>query len=79
MHPTFYRRAKFDAATSRYRVAGVPPGEYVAFALDTIPEDAEYNAAFLREFDDRGVRVTVEAGKSVGVRVPMIELRPPQP
>jgi hypothetical protein len=72
MNPALYRRAKFDATTSRYVIEGVPPGEYTLFAWDSIPEDAEYNVAFLREFEDRGVRVVVQAGKSFSVQLPMI-------
>jgi hypothetical protein len=70
---SLYRRAKFDAATSRYlAIDAIPPGEYMVFAWDDIPVDAEMNSEFLREFESRGVPVVVDARKALHVQLPLI-------
>jgi Carboxypeptidase regulatory-like domain len=70
---SLYRRAKFDAATSRYvTIDAIPPGEYMIFAWDNIPDDAEMNSGFLREFESRGIRVVVESRKTIHVQLPLI-------
>ena len=53
-----------------FRITNAPPGEYTAFAFEEIEPGAYYDAAFLRKFPDRGVRVRIDPN----VR-PMLELQ----
>jgi hypothetical protein len=71
MNPNLYRRAKFDAASGRYLFEGVAPGDYTIFAWDSIPNDAEYNAAFLKEFEERGKRVSVRPRETTSLLLPL--------
>jgi len=72
MNPNLYHRAKFDEASGQYFIEGIAPGEYTLFAWDSIPNDAEYNAAFMREFEERGIRVTIRAKETTNVSLPLI-------
>ena len=53
-----YRRAVTDAA-GQFRVVGLPPGSYTAYAFDEVTGDAFYDPEFLRRYAGRGVDVTI--------------------
>jgi hypothetical protein len=72
INPNLYRRAEFDAARSQYRLEGIAPGDYTLFAWDSIPDAAEFNELFLKGFEDRGIRVTVQPRTSAIVQLPLL-------
>ena len=59
-----YRSATTDAA-GLFALSDIAPGSYQVIAWEDIPEGAEKNAEFIREYEDRGVRVTVGSGESL--------------
>jgi hypothetical protein len=53
-----YRRDITDSQ-GQFRIVGMPPGMYTAYAFDEILSDAFYNPDFLRRYAGRGVEVTI--------------------
>jgi 5-hydroxyisourate hydrolase-like protein (transthyretin family) len=49
-------------ASGRFTLRNIPPGEYKIFAWESIPPGADANAAFMKNFDSFGTRVTVPPG-----------------
>jgi 5-hydroxyisourate hydrolase-like protein (transthyretin family) len=59
-----YRTASSDAL-GRFKIQGIPPGDYKAFAWEDIESGAWQDADFMRQFEDRGRSVrTGEGGQS---------------
>ncbi len=48
-----------------FRMTGIAPGEYKLFAWSSLPEGAEQNEEFIRQYDALGTHVTVNAGMTV--------------
>jgi hypothetical protein len=55
-----YRRTMSDEA-GRFRVPNVGPGNYKVFAWREDPSGAQVNAAFMAQYEQRGIAVTVES------------------
>jgi hypothetical protein len=72
-----YKTARSDAQ-GRFVFLNLEPGEYKVFAWETIPSEAYLNAAFLAQYEERGVSATtVAAGRtSVEVNVIVRQRRP---
>jgi hypothetical protein len=72
--PTGDRSRYFTERTrsGHSQIEGVLPGEYVLFAWDDIPDGAELNADFMREYEAHGVRILVEPRQSIAVDVPLV-------
>lgn len=51
-------------AEGRFEVKDLPPGEYKAFALDGFDKDAWLDPDFFKPYEDRGVTVRVDEGKT---------------
>jgi hypothetical protein len=72
--PDVARRGRIDLykstlsdASGRFRIAGLPPGDYTAFAFDGVESGEWQNPEFLAPFEERGkpVRITEGAPASV--------------
>jgi hypothetical protein len=63
-NPAFNRTISADDA-GKFRLTGVPPGEFKLFAWQTIPLAAPRNAAFIALYEQSGMPITVEAGGEV--------------
>ena len=70
--PAYYRTATTDGVGS-FGLPGIPPGEYLLFAWDTLEANAYYNADFVRQQEPNGTAVVVEAGKELVSRLRVIE------
>jgi Carboxypeptidase regulatory-like domain len=57
-----YRQAVSDQG-GRFRLHGVPPGDYTLFAWDTVETDAYLNADFLKTYQGQGTPVRVKEGE----------------
>ena len=80
--PDRARRSRVDLVKStssdssgRFRLAGLPPGDYVAFAIDG-PDDGEWrNPEFLAAHEGQGVAVRIAVGPATPVALTAL---PPQ-
>jgi hypothetical protein len=63
-------------AEGRFEVKGLPPGDYKAFALDGFEKDAWLDPGFFKPYEDRGVTVRVEEGKTQSISAPLVAIRP---
>jgi hypothetical protein len=70
-----YKTASTDAA-GRFRIALVPPGEYVAFAWDGIESGEWENPAFVAPYESRGVRVRVQDNGAAVVKLTALTMSP---
>jgi hypothetical protein len=75
--PSFRGRPVYYRATTdgggNFALRGIPPGEYLLFAWDTLEANAYYNADFVRQQEPNGTTVVVEAGKELVSRLRVIE------
>jgi hypothetical protein len=58
---TLYREVTADK-DGRFAFSGIPPGNYVVFAWQTVIPGAWQNPIFIARYESRGVPVVVEAG-----------------
>jgi hypothetical protein len=58
---TYYKSATTDF-NGRFRLNGVPPGDYKLFAWEYTPPDSWQSTDFIRPYENSGKRVRVEAG-----------------
>jgi hypothetical protein len=69
-------RALYVTATTdvsgRFTLRGVAPGDYKAFAWESIPSNAHVNAAFMAKHEDRGKPVHVNQQGTASVELPLI-------
>jgi hypothetical protein len=65
-----YRTISTDAA-GRFRIDGIPPGDYRVFAWEDIETGAWQDPDFIRAFEDRGrpVRITEGGASNLELRV----------
>jgi hypothetical protein len=66
-----YKRGTANA-DGKVSLIALAPGAYKLFAWESIPSGAELNAEFMREYEDRGIPVTIEAGAQLKVQIPLI-------
>jgi hypothetical protein len=67
-----YKMVTSDAQ-GRFKITGMAPGPYKAFAWQTLPLGAFQNAAFLGQFEPQGAVVEVAPSSSNTVRVVVIQ------
>jgi hypothetical protein len=63
-----YRVATTDPG-GRFRFDKVPPGDYKVFAWTEVETDAWYDAEFMKNYENRGVGVSVREGETARVAV----------
>jgi hypothetical protein len=63
-----YRDVSTDVA-GRFRISGLPPGEYVVLAWEDVEYGAWTDSEFLRTYTGTGTRVRLEEGETQSVRV----------
>jgi len=56
--PQQYRTAESDA-DGRFTLHGIPPGDYSAFAWESVQENAYLNADYMRNYEGLGVPISV--------------------
>ncbi len=61
-----YKNATVLGGTGSFTFSGIAPGPYKVFAFENNPLGAEQNEEFMRQFESRGVNVTVSAGITTG-------------
>jgi hypothetical protein len=71
-----YKRGT-SSESGKVTLGALAPGAYKLFAWESIPNGAELNAEFMRECEDRGVPVTIEAGAQLKVQLSLISARTP--
>jgi hypothetical protein len=81
--PDAARRARIDLfkstrsdASGRFRIAGMPPGDYVAFAFDGAEDGEWQNPEFVTPYEGRGMIVRIGEGAAASVELTAL---PPQP
>ena len=62
-------------AEGRFEVKGLPPGDYKVFALDGFDKDAWLDPDFFKPYEDRGITVRVEEGKTQNLSAPLGAIR----
>jgi hypothetical protein len=70
-NPLLYKRAT-SGADGQFALVGLAPGAYKLFAWETIPIGAEMNAEFMKDYDERGIPVTIEPGTQLMVEIPVL-------
>jgi len=71
-NPLLYKRG-ITNTDGKVALGALAPGSYKLFAWESILSGAELNAEFIREYEERGVPVTIEAGVQLKVQLPLIE------
>jgi hypothetical protein len=66
-----YRTSSTDVS-GRFRMQGIPPGQYKAYAFEEVPLDAWQNADFMRPLEGRGVAVEIRDGNQSSADVQVI-------
>jgi len=66
--PDQYRVAT-AGADGRFSIGGIPPGEYKAFAWETIEPNAWMNADFISPYEDLGASATVGANTKISAQI----------
>jgi hypothetical protein len=77
--PDMARRQRSDAyktaitdASGRFQLASIPPGEYKAFAWNSVEDGAWQDADFLRHYEDLGMPIHIVESGAVRISLPVI-------
>jgi hypothetical protein len=77
-HPDHYRKALTDQS-GRFALRGLPPGDYVVFAWESVDGDAYYNPEFLKSYEGQGKALHVSEGDHASLQlktIPAVEDQP---
>jgi hypothetical protein len=66
-----YKRSA-TGADGTFTLRGLAPGTYKLFAWDSLINGGELNADFLKDYEERGVPVTLAAGAQLKLQIPVI-------
>jgi hypothetical protein len=66
-------RSATTDAEGRFKIAGIPPGEYKLFCFDYLDDGVWLNPEFMRQFETRGKSVLVSERATVNSDVLLIE------
>jgi hypothetical protein len=64
-------RVSSSGGDGRFRMQGIPPGEYKAFAWDYVQEGSWYDVAFLSTHESSGKSVRITEGNNADLSLPM--------
>ena len=67
-------RSTISDVNGRFRIQGIPPGQYAAFAWPDLPENAYRNAAFMKDFQDHGESVQVANGQKATRELKLLQV-----
>jgi hypothetical protein len=70
-HELLYLTGDADS-TGAFRIEGITPGRYEAFAWERIEDTAHWNEDFMRPFLTRGKVVVIEEGKAEQIDLDII-------
>jgi len=73
--PTRYRDA-FTDKDGKFAFRGIPPGNYKAFAWESVSQFAWFNADFMQKYDARGQSITLDRGANVALQLTVIPREP---
>lgn len=59
-------------AAGYLKLTGVPPGDYLAFAWETVEEDECFDLGYLKTFDSQAVRVGIQPKGREKAQLPLI-------
>ena len=62
-------------ADGRFEIKNLPPGDYKAFALDGFEKDSWFDPDFFKPYEERGITVRVEEGKTQTLPAPLAPIR----
>jgi hypothetical protein len=68
----YYKTATTDPAGG-FLLRGIPPGEYLLFAWDSLEANAYFNRDFVQQHEPKGTPVVVEQDKEMISRLQVIE------
>jgi hypothetical protein len=66
-----FRTAPSDAS-GRFRMPGIPPGDYEVYAWEVVEADAWQDPAFMRALEGKGQRVHLEGGERNRTQVTVV-------
>jgi hypothetical protein len=66
-------RSATTDAEGRFRIQGIPPGEYKLFCFDYLDDGIWLNPEFMRQFEARGKSVLILERATLNSVVPLIE------
>jgi hypothetical protein len=70
-NPALYKMASSNAEGA-FTMASLPPGQYKLFAWASIPASAYQNAEFMRQYEERGVAVSISGPAAIAQRLGII-------
>jgi len=70
-NPMLYKRAT-SGTEGNFSLGALAPGDYKLFAWEALPNGAELNADFLKQYEERGIPVAIDAGMQLKTVVPLI-------
>jgi uncharacterized membrane-anchored protein len=77
-HPDRYRKALTDQS-GRFRLRGLPSGDYTLFAWESVDGEAYCNPEFLKSYEGQGKALHVTEGLRVSVQLKTIPAAEDQP
>ena len=70
-NPMLYKRAT-SGTDGNFSLGALAPGAYKLFAWEALPNGAELNSDFLKQYEERGLPVAIEAGMQLKTVLPLI-------
>jgi Carboxypeptidase regulatory-like domain len=70
-HPALYRKAVTDQS-GRFRLRGLPPGDYTLYAFESLEGDEFYNPEFLKLYEGQGKTLRLSEGERKSLQIKAI-------
>jgi hypothetical protein len=65
-------------ATGKFSIAAVPPGEYTAYAFDSVEPGAWMDPEFLQRFEAKGKKLVVKENDTATLDLELLKVEPAQ-